>query len=157
MKKYERHGHSVAMKRTKTYQAWRNMISRCTNSSRPDYHYYGARGIGVCKRWLTSFNKFLKDMGEAPEGLSLDRKNNGRGYSPANCRWATKDEQMQNTRATRIIQYRGISMGVGAWARRVGLSVEGLRARLKKMDIHDALTTPTAPHFSRTTTKLNEI
>jgi hypothetical protein len=74
------------------------MIGRCTNEK--DAHhkkYYQDRGITVCERWL-SFENFLADMGERPEGKTLDRRDNDGNYEPGNCRWATHSEQMQNTR-----------------------------------------------------------
>jgi hypothetical protein len=142
VKAYESHGHAVARKRTPTYLVWCNMISRCTNSKRPDYASYGGRGITVCKEWLASFNAFLADMGERPDSTSLDRVDNAKGYAPGNCRWATKHEQMQNTRATRLLTFRGESMGLNAWAKRLGMNKESLRVRLAKWPLERAMTQP---------------
>lgn len=130
MKRYERLGQTVGRKPTRTYHAWRNMIQRCTNLRRPDYKYYGARGITVCERWRLSFGAFLSDMGECPAGLSLERKDNTRGYRPDNCKWAGRAEQMQNTRGTRLLTLNGKSMGLAAWARELGINKESLRTRL---------------------------
>ena len=75
------------------------MIARCYNPTHKSFANYGGRGIKVCKRWHVLEN-FLADMGERPDPkLTLDRTNNGRGYSPANCRWATHREQYQNKRS----------------------------------------------------------
>ncbi len=131
MKPYERLGQTVGRKRTPTYLTWRNMIQRCTRSSRPDYQSYGGRGITVCDRWK-SFGAFLMDMGERPGGTSLDRINNAEGYRPDNCRWATKHEQMQNTRATRLLTHNGLTMGIAAWGRHLGINKETIRLRIKK-------------------------
>lgn len=90
-----RHGQT----RSPTWRSWQNMLTRCLNPKRERYKDYGGRGITVCKRWL-KFENFLADMGERPEGLTLDRRNNNRGYSKANCRWATRSEQARNRRMT---------------------------------------------------------
>jgi hypothetical protein len=118
MKEYERHFHVRNRKPTKTYNAWRNMVQRVTNANRPDYNCYGGRGVTVCQRWL-SFLNFIEDMGEKPEGLSIDRIDNSEGYSKENCRWATKREQAENTRRTRRITFNGKTMCLKAWAKEV--------------------------------------
>jgi hypothetical protein len=81
---------------TREYHAWHDMIRRCSNPRYRDYMAYGGRGITVCQRWIDSFEFFLLDMGKRPDGLTLDRINNDMGYSPDNCRWATRKQQMRN-------------------------------------------------------------
>lgn len=85
---------------TKHKKVWREMCHRCHNKDRSDYQYYGERGITVCTEWRESYAEFLKwsiDNGYK-EGLTLDRKNNSLGYSPNNCRWVTRKEQVINRR-----------------------------------------------------------
>lgn len=78
------------------YESWRGMIERCTNPRHQSYKVYGGAGVQVCDRWR-SFESFLEDMGKRPDGTSLDRINGWCGYSPENCRWATKIEQFENS------------------------------------------------------------
>ena len=84
--------------RTRTYHIWGAMKTRCTNKNYPQYDDYGGRGITVCERWLHSFENFLADMGECPDGLTIERRNNDAGYCKDNCKWATRAEQNNNKR-----------------------------------------------------------
>lgn len=124
---------------TRTYFAWRSMRNRCSNPRYPSYIHYGGRGISVCKRW-SSYDAFFEDMGEAPVGMSLDRINNNKGYSPANCRWATIDEQLNNQRRNIRLTKNGKTQTASQWAKELGLRASTLFKRLERMPEETALT-----------------
>lgn len=96
------HGHSVRGNVSPTYRSWLKMRERCLNPNADNFHNYGGRGIRVCSRWKR-FVLFLADMGERPDGTTLDRKNVNGNYNRMNCVWSTKKEQRANRRDSRHI------------------------------------------------------
>lgn len=123
------HGHSTNGQ-SREYAIWHAMRQRCSNKKCTGYKNYGARGITVCDRWL-SFENFIADMGLRPgPHYSLDRIDNSKGYSPENCRWATKREQVNNTRVNRRVTIKGRTLTATEWAREVGISPYVFRSRL---------------------------
>jgi len=90
-------------KGTPLYAVWQNMKGRCLNKNRRDYKYYGGREIKFCDEW-ESFKPFYKwaiRSGYDPS-LEIDRKNNDEDYTPENCRFVTRSENMKNTRPSKI-------------------------------------------------------
>lgn len=84
------------MSTSRTYLCWQEMKKRCLLPTHTRYPEYGARGVTVCDRWRDSFEDFLADMGECQPELTLERKENSKGYEPGNCEWATRETQAQN-------------------------------------------------------------
>jgi hypothetical protein len=121
------HGHCVGGKPSPTYQCWQDMHRRCRHAGRPEYKNYGARGISVCRRWV-KFENFLADMGERPAGVSLDRRDNNRGYCKSNCRWATRVQQERNKRSNN--KFEGLTLT--EWGQRLGISRQAVLWRLRR-------------------------
>lgn len=111
---------------------WQGMIQRCYMESTAAFKYYGGRGIIVCERWrgvdrgervatISGFRAFLEDMGERPEGTSLDRIDVNGDYSPENCRWADWLTQANNRTDTVLVEFAGESKTIAAWGREFGV------------------------------------
>lgn len=109
------------LRRTAAYQSWASMVQRCKNANNPSYSKYGGAGIEMCDRW-SGFESFYADMGERPDGTTLDRIDNSLGYYPGNCRWATNEEQMENRRVTRTATIGGETKTVKSWCKEVGMN-----------------------------------
>lgn len=137
------HGHTRGKEFSPTYSSWTAMIARCTRPSQPGYKNYGGRGITVCQRWR-AFDNFLADMGERPDGMTLDRfpDNNG-NYEPGNCRWATKSAQNMNKSCNPHFDFNGKRMTIRGWAEELGLDRTTLQKRIYKLGwpIEKALST----------------
>lgn len=119
------HGQST----TDTYAVWRTMLARCRNPKNRQWHNYGGRGITVCDRWQT-FEHFYADMGNSPEGLTLERNDVNGDYTKANCRWATWKEQANNKRNNLVVTFRGESHTLRDWSRMLNIVYETLWSRL---------------------------
>lgn len=128
-----RHGYSQRGRENKTYRTWRDMIYRCSNLNSNAYNRYGGRGVAVCERWQGEhgFENFLADMGECPEGMTLERENNNGNYEPSNCKWATRREQNRNRRNNVRLEYCGRTMIIADWARELGIKPTTLYRRLQ--------------------------
>jgi hypothetical protein len=139
-----RHG----MTDTPTWRVWSSMLKRCFSKNTQAYKDYGARGITVCDRWRT-FENFHADMGDRPDGLTLDRIDMNGDYEPGNCRWATVAEQNRNKRDTKRITFNGKTLCVAEWARELEVSVATLWRRIKRgWPMEEVLTKPVDVRYS---------
>ena len=130
------------MTKTRTYISWQGMKGRCFNKNREKYKDYGARGITVCDRWLgkNGFENFYTDMGERPEGKTLDRIDNNGNYCPENCRWSSPKEQANNQRSNILITYKGKTKNMKQWSEELGIKYDIIGMRIRKgWDIKKAL------------------
>jgi hypothetical protein len=119
-------------KKSPTYQSWHAMIYRCTKSTEPRREKYYRQTI-VCDRWLNSFDAFVEDMGERPEGKTLDRWPDTTGnYEPGNCRWATPAQQSANSRAARILNVGDFTGSVAEWCAALKLNRKTVDTRLHR-------------------------
>lgn len=115
---------------TPEYKVWKEMIRRCTDTNHKRYAEWGGRGIVVCERWMV-FSNFIDDIGLRPDkGMSIERRNNDKGYNPENCHWATAVEQNNNTKANRLMTFMGVTKTMAIWARSLGLNYNTIRSRV---------------------------
>lgn len=110
---------------TPTYKSWAGIKERCKNKGRPGFKNWGGRGITYDPRW-ESFENFVADMGECPDGMSIDRIDNNGNYELSNCRWATWKEQARNRRNTRLFEGKTLS----EWSEVLGIKRSTLAQRL---------------------------
>lgn len=126
--KHTTHGHSQKRTKSRAYNSWLAMKSRCYDSRHKHYPVYGGAGIKVCSRWLNCFENFLEDMGEPPVDYTLDRFPDMSGnYEPSNCRWANKEQQQNNTKRNRFIFYEGERLTLAQASRKFKFSISKAR------------------------------
>lgn len=131
------------MTKTGTFKSWESMKQRCLNPKAQSYESYGGRGIKICDRWVNSFSNFFEDMGERPDGTTLERKEVNGNYEPSNCRWATRSEQQRNKSNSVFIEWNGIVKCAADWAEQVGISSKIICGRIAAgWTVEDALTKP---------------
>jgi hypothetical protein len=121
------------LSRTPEYNIWKAMINRCYDKKNKSYLRYGARGITVCDRWLSSFENFLQDMGKRPSpNLQIDRIDNNGNYEPNNCRWIPHITNSQNRSTSIFIEVNGQRATISEHCRRFGISKSKIYYRLKR-------------------------
>jgi len=114
--------------------AFKNMKARCYGKMKHCDHNYGKRGITVCNEWLNDIDAFINwALNNGFEvGLSLDRKDNDLGYSPGNCKWSTRQEQLRNQRRNNVLIFCGKKQTLSAWAEELGVEFSTLWHRLNR-------------------------
>lgn len=138
--KPQKHG----MTDSPTYTSWQSMRQRCYYEKNIGYARYGGRGIKVCDRWKDRFENFLADMGERPNGATLDRIDVNGDYEPSNCKWASREQQNNNRRDNHKYEFEGEALTIPQIARRIGMKEATLRMRIKKygFTLNQAVSTP---------------
>lgn len=125
---------------SREYNSWQGAKSRCLNKNNKDYPRYGGRGIKVCDRWLESFDNFYEDMGDRPEGYTLDRIDPNGNYGPSNCRWADSYTQNHNKktkenpsgeRNIRLMEYGYVIKMSHQKATRTSLTIKNIEKAIK--------------------------
>jgi hypothetical protein len=124
------------------YFVWSAMVGRCHRAADAAYADYGARGITVCERWRT-FANFHADMGSRPSGMSLERRDNSKGYEPGNCYWATRIEQNNNRRNNHRLTAFGKTQTLAQWSRELRMHESTIRRRLARgLPVEQTLSQP---------------
>ncbi len=132
------HGQSKA----KTYKAWASMKYRCENPNNDAYSYYGGRGIKVCERWH-DYKNFIEDMGERPDGMTIERKNVNGNYEPDNCIWASRKQQSRNLRVTARFTINGVCKALDDWCDEYGIKKQTVIGRIGRgQSLIEAFTKP---------------
>jgi len=118
------------MSESAEFKIWLQMHTRCTNPNAKGWEHYGGKGITICDRWKEDFTTFFKDMGPRPSPKhSIDRIRIDEGYSPENCRWATKKEQARNTSRTAWVTLKGRRMSLAEACEITGVNYSSAQER----------------------------
>jgi len=133
-----KHGHASKGKITRTYTAWVSTKNRCFNTKNIGYKSYGGRGIAMCKRWASDFSMFLEDMGEKPEGFSLERKDVNGNYEPGNCKWIPRKDQPLNRRSSVYATYKGETKSLVEWAKALKVNQLSLDCAVRRVSKNQA-------------------
>lgn len=143
-----KHGLLTRSSKRDLIDSYGNMLDRCYNENSEHFHHYGGRGIHVCDRWRfgeggkTGFQCFAEDVGERPNGLTLDRRDNDGPYEPSNVRWASRKEQARNRRSNLLIPLGAELVSVAEYAERTGIKYSTLINRIRRGWQPSQLTAP---------------
>lgn len=128
---------------SRTWNIWANMRQRCSNPNASGWDDYGGRGIRVCSEWQ-SFEAFYADMGDVPDGYSIERIDANGHYCKDNCKWIPRALQARNTRQSHVIEFGGKTLPLVEWAEKLGMKYYTLHSRIKRgWSVERALTAPT--------------
>ncbi len=129
---------------TPEHGIWKNMLTRCYNSSNHNFKHYGARGITMCETWRDDFSAFFRDMGPRPTPKhTIDRIDNDGNYELSNCRWTTYAQQNRNYRRNIFLEFEGRRLTVTDWEIHYGFKPKTVLCRIKRgWSVERALTTP---------------
>lgn len=124
-----KHGES----KSKLRSIWKGIINRtvrCSPKHERLWRDYGTKGIGICDEWLeyTNFSKWAHANGYQ-DGLTIDRIDNDKGYSPGNCRWVTTKEQANNKKNNLRITHNGVTKTAAEWSEYTGINYHTLVTR----------------------------
>ena len=126
--RHRKHGKSKSL----VYKAWAAMKDRCFNPANTHYYAYGGRGISVCDRWRDSFDSFLADMGDRPDGFTIERIDTNGDYEPGNCRWASRKEQQNNRRCNVRLEIDGVTKTISEWSEYSGVHRSVVVSRIRR-------------------------
>ena len=126
----KKHNHTSNGVTSPTYITWQGMKNRVLKPQHAGYSRYGGRGITLWPTWH-NFESFLADMGARPLGMTLDRINTNGDYTPNNCRWVPRRDQMSNMRSNRYITFSGMTRTLSEWSRSLGVPISTLWERLE--------------------------
>lgn len=139
-----KHGYKTRNSHNRLYNIWNDMNRRCTNPNRKGAKDYVNKGIKVCEDWkdFSNFNKWALENGYSDE-LTIERKDNSKGYNPENCIWISKEEQSKNRTTNHYITFNNETKTLTDWAKKMNINRTTLTSRLKRgWSIEKALTTP---------------
>ena len=123
------------MTNSRLYKIWRGMLTRCYNTHRKDYSYYGGRGITVCDEWKSNFLLFYDwaIVNGYSDKVTLDRKDVNGNYCPENCRWLTRKEQNENKSNNRLITAFGETHTINQWSQITGIKFTTIKGRIDRL------------------------
>ena len=135
-RKRTKHGGAVDARQggsERLYTLWSGIKDRCLNPNASHYNRYGGRGVTICQRWVDNYAAFREDVGDAPgKGMTIDRIDNNKGYSPKNVRWSTRKEQANNRVTNVVLTHKGKTMTLKQWSEELGWKYGLIASRWKK-------------------------